>query len=273
METNIEIIESLQGKDSSVDVLRHKQLLGSNDSSTAQTLFFANAAGMNLKQVRITLQGTDVMIEAGLLHFMKGAITLESKVGGLSGLAKKMISSALTNEATFKPTYRGKGEIYLEPTFGHYLLVLLDKEEMITDKGMFVACEAGVEVGVAAQKNVSSALFGGEGFFQTRVSGTGWCVLSSTVPSSEIVRCTLNNEKLSVDGNFAMLRKGQIEFKVEKSSKSLMGSATGGEGLLQTFTGTGEVWLAPTQLIYQRMKYEGLGNLLQAKGSSGSNTR
>ena len=273
MNNNLEVIESLQGKESSVEIVKHKQLLGSNDTITAQMLFFANEAGMHLKQVRINLQGSDVMIESGLLHFMKGNITLESKVGGLGGFAKKMISSALTNEATFKPTFRGKGEIYLEPTFGHYLLVSLDNEEMITDKGMFVACEAGVDVGVAAQKNVSSALFGGEGFFQTRLSGTGWCVLSCPVPSQEVTRCILNNEKLSVDGNFAILRKGKIEFKVEKSSKSLMGTATGGEGLLQTFTGTGEVWLAPTQSIYQRMKYEGLASLSQAKGSTGSNTK
>lgn len=87
------------------------------------------------------------------------------------------------------------------------------------------------------------------------------------------MRLQLNNEKLSVDGNFALLRKGRIEFKVEKSSKSLLGSATGGEGLLQTFTGTGEVWLAPTQSVYERMRYEGLSRLAQPKGSMGQVTR
>jgi uncharacterized protein (AIM24 family) len=96
------------------------------------------------------------------------------------------------------------------------------------------------------QKHVSSALFGGEGLFQTKVSGKGWVVLTTPVPASEIQKITLNNEKLSVDGSFAILRKGNIDFKVEKSSKGLFSSKISGEGLLQTFTGTGEVWLCPT---------------------------
>ena len=213
------------------------------------------------------------MMESGLLHFMKGHITAENKMGGLGGLAKKIAANALTNETTFKPSYKGTGEIYLEPSFGHYIIVPLNAEEMIVDKGMFVACESTVEVGVAAQRNISSALFGGDGFFQTRLFGTGWCVLSSPVPSSEVMRLKLDNEKLSVDGNFALLRKGKIEFKVEKSTKSLLGGATGGEGLLQTFTGTGEVWLAPTQSVYARLRYEGLGQLSQSTGSMGQSTK
>ena len=56
---------------------------------------------------------------------------------------------------------------------------------------------------------------------------------------------------MSVDGNFALLRTEEIEFKAEKSSKTWIGTAVSGEGLLQTFSGTGTVWLAPTQGIYQ----------------------
>ncbi len=273
MSIDFDIIEKGNGSNTSVEILRYKQLLGSNDVKTAEMLFYANQAGMSLKQVHIILNGGEALMEAGLLHFMKGHISIENKVGGLGGLAKKLATNALTSESTFKPTYKGTGELYLEPTFGHFIVAQLQSEEMIVDKGMFVACESTVEVGVATQRNISSALLGGESFFQTRLSGSGWCVLSSPVPADEVMRLQLNNEKLSVDGNFALLRKGKIEFKVEKSTKSLIGSTAGGEGMLQTFTGTGEVWLAPTQSVYERIRYEGLTRLTQVSGSMGQTTK
>ena len=56
-----------------------------------------------------------------------------------------------------------------------------------------------------------------------------------------------------VDGDFALMRSGRIEFSVEKSTKGLLGTVASGEGLLQTFRGTGRVWIAPTQPLYDGM--------------------
>ena len=109
-------------------------------------------------------------------------------------------------------------------------------------------------MGVATQTNLSAAVKGGEGLFQTKLSGTGICILQSPVPSREILKMELHNERLQVDGNFAILRTGDIRFTVEKSTKTILGSMTSGEGLLQTFTGTGTVWLAPTQALHS-MRY------------------
>jgi uncharacterized protein (AIM24 family) len=81
------------------------------------------------------------------------------------------------------------------------------------------------------------------------------------VPLSEIVELRLQDETLQVDGSFALLRSSGIQFSVEKASKSLVGAMTSGEGLLQTFRGTGKVWIAPTQAVYQRMGAMAVGNL------------
>ncbi|NJN65479.1 MAG: AIM24 family protein, partial [Chloroflexaceae bacterium] len=130
--------------------------------------------------------------------------------------------------------------------------------KMVIDSGMFYASEGSIDIGVAMQQHLSATLVGGESFFQTRLSGTGWCVLCSPVPSNEIIRYQLQNEKLCVDGNFALLRKGNIAFRVERSRRSFRGSLTSGEGLMQTFTGTGEVWIAPTQSVYEYLKQTGI---------------
>ena len=55
----------------------------------------------------------------------------------------------------------------------------------------------------------------------------------------------LNNDVLKVDGNFAIAWSGTLDFTVERSGKSLIGSAASGEGLVNVYRGTGKVLLAP----------------------------
>jgi uncharacterized protein (AIM24 family) len=98
--------------------------------------------------------------------------------------------------------------------------------------------------------------------------GAGICVFESPVPADEVLRIDLKDESLQVDGSFALMRTGRIEFSVEKSTRSLVGTLTSGEGLLQTFRGTGSVWLAPTQAIYHRLQAGGMAALGVAPRSS-----
>ena len=253
-----------------VEVLAYPNLSGARDPQTAANLHFAQQAGIRLKQVRITLQDGEAIVESGALHFHHGRIEMESRIGGVAGLGKAMMNKFVTKEAAVMPRYRGVGQVYLEPSFSHFLIYRLHGEELIADKGMFYCGEGTLDVGSALQKNVSSAIFGGEGFFQTRIRGTGICVLESPVPADEVVKIDLKNETLQVDGNFALMRTGQIDFSVEKSTRSLLGTLTSGEGLLQTFRGTGSVWLAPTQAVYQRLQAGGMSTLGAA--TRGSNT-
>lgn len=270
--SNLIVQQSKQNQKVKIDVLEYTDLAGSDNLASSETLYFLKQSGSRLKQVRITMNNATMTLESGALHFMKGNIDIQSNLGGVGGMIKKFVSSKLTGETMFKPHYTGAGEIYLEPSFGHYLLLEMNNEELIADNGMFYACESSIEVGVERMRNVSSAAFGGEGFFQSKLSGSGLCVLSSPVPESEIVKIQLRNEKLQVDGNFALLRKGNIQYSVEKSSKSILSSVTSGEGLLQTFTGTGEVWVAPTQSVYERLKHYGMHAMSRAGGSSNTRT-
>ncbi len=270
--SKIDVLDSAEGERFRVEILAYSSLGGAKDHQTAATIYFANQAGIRLKQVRITLRNGEALAESGALHFMLGQIELESKIGGVSGFGKAMMNKFVTREAAIMPRYRGTGQIYLEPSFSHFLIYRLTGEEVIADKGMFYCGEGTLDVGAAMQKNVSSALFGGEGLFQTRIRGTGICVFESPVPADEVLRIELKDETLQVDGNFALMRTGQIDFSVEKSTKGLIGTLTSGEGLLQTFRGTGSVWLAPTQDIYQRLHAGGLASMRAASRSSNTAT-
>jgi uncharacterized protein (AIM24 family) len=270
--SRLQVLDCVSGDNFKVEVLGYKTLSGVNNPETAQAIYYANQAGMQLKQIKITLQNGEAQIEAGTLQYLHGQIQVENKAGGVAGLGKAMLNKLLTNESPFIPRYRGTGSIYLEPSFSHFLIYYLNNEEIIADKGLFYCSEGCLDVGVAMQKNVSSAVFGGEGLFQTRIRGTGICVFELPVPASEVNCIYLNNETLKVDGNFALMRTGKIEFTVEKSAKSILGTLTSGEMLLQTFRGTGKVWLAPTLGVYEQMRLGGFSSLSHAPNSSNTFT-
>ena len=48
-----------------------------------------------------------------------------------------------------------------------------------------------------------------------------------------------------MDGNLAVAWSGSLSFTVERSGKTLIGSAASGEGRVNVYRGTGKVLLAP----------------------------
>lgn len=243
--------------ESKFQILEYENLDGAADVQTAFGLNIIRQSGIKLKQIRIILESSSVKIEPGALSYMKGNIDIRSKSGGLIGFGKKIITSKLTGETAFKPTYSGTGEIFLEPSFGHFALIELEDDEIILSDNMFYACEDDIEVNASMQKNVSAAFLGNEGLYQTRLEGSGIVAIRVPVPESEIFKCILINDTLKVDGDLAILRTGNIEFSVEKSSKSIVGTAVGGEGIVNVYRGTGEVWLVPTKRVYGTLRMTG----------------
>jgi len=247
--------------ESKFQILEYENLDGATDVETAFGLNIIRQSGIKLKQIRIILDNSSVKLEPGSLSYMKGNIEIKNKSGGILGFGKKIISSKLMRETAFKPTYSGIREIFLEPSFGHFALIELEDDEIIVSDNMFYACEEGIEVNATMQKNVSSAFLGSEGLYQTRIEGNGLVALKVPVPESEIFKCILIKDTLKVDGDFAILRTGNIEFSVEKSLKSIVGTVLSGEGMINVYRGTGEVWLIPTKSVYKDLKMKGLKDI------------
>ncbi len=195
-----------------------------------------------LKMVRVELQNSAFRYESGGMYYMRGNLELEANLPSAGGFLKSMV----TKEHAVKPVIRGSGIVYMEPTFGEFTVLDLKGEEWILDKGAYYASEMGIEIGVFTNKAFSS-LFSGEGFFQTRVAGFGKVVIISNGPL-ELVE--LNNEKFVVDGPFAVARTAGINLSVAKATKGLFSSWTSGEGIVNTFSGTGKIYIAPVANRY-----------------------
>ena len=75
--------------------------------------------------------------------------------------------------------------------------------------------------------------------------GDGVVVCESPVPYAELICMELDNDVVKIDGNMAVAWSRSLNFTVERSGKSLIGSAASGEGLVNVYRGTGKVLMAP----------------------------
>lgn len=56
----------------------------------------------------------------------------------------------------------------------------------------------------------------------------------------------MQNDVVKIDGNMAIAWSNSLEFTVEKTTKSLIGSAISKEGFVNVYRGTGTILMAPT---------------------------
>ena len=214
----------------------------------AQTAYFMSEMNVRRRQVIVRLNGTNsAMIQAGAMHWMLGDVKVTTGVKGAGDFVGKMFKGVVTKESAIKPEYVGDGYLVLEPTYKYILLEDLSKwpDGLTIEDGMFYACDGGTKLNLTHMKNVSSTVLGKEGFFNLSLRGSGIAALESNVPSEELVRVDLNNETLKIDGNLAMCWSSGLEFTVERTTKTLIGSAASGEGLVNVYRGTGTVLMSP----------------------------
>lgn len=219
------------------------------DPMSAQVKYFMSEMGFKRKQVVIELNNQGVVVQAGAMQWLSGSISSKSNVKGIGDLAKKMLGSIVTKETAIKPLYFGTGDLALEPTYKYILLENVEdwNEGMVIEDGMFYACDDSVQLSTVARKNLSSAVLGNEGLFNTSLSGKGIVALECSVPRNEIIELVLEdaNDTVKIDGDMAIAWSKNLDFTVEKSSKTLLGSAVSGEGFVNVFRGKGRIWLAP----------------------------
>ena len=215
--------------------------------NSAQNAYFCQEMNVRKRQVICDLTKSNVTVQAGAMQWMAGDVKATTGIKGVGDLFGKAVRGKVTGESAIKPEYTGNGILVLEPTYKYLLLEDVDdwNGSIVLDDGLFLACESSLKQRAVMRSNISSAVAGGEGLFNLGLSGNGIVCLESVSPREELIEITLNNDVLKIDGNLAIAWSGSLEFTVERSGKTLIGSAASGEGLVNTYRGTGKVLLAP----------------------------
>ena len=205
---------------------------------------------MNVRRRQVVIdidRDHSAVIQAGSMQWIGGNVQATSGVKGIGDFLGKALKGAVTKETAVKPEYVGEGCLVLEPTYKYIILTDVARwgSGMTIEDGMFLACDSNVKSKIVARKNLSSAVLGGEGLFNLSLQGNGVAALESNVPEDELIEVILENDELKIDGNLAVCWSSNLEFTVERSTKTLVGSAVSGEGLVNVYRGTGRVLMSP----------------------------
>jgi len=165
--------------------------------------------------------------------------------------AKVTLSNSVQH--AIRPKVRGMGHLWLEPSYDYHVRYDLDGE-IVVEHHFFWACQSPCITNKIKVISLKASAVGDSVPIHTKLVGKGWVVFRIPVPECEIQKIKLHDEKLTVDHHRSVIfRSNSIKFSAEFAGKGMFQKTfnTTNEGVLRTYTGSGEVWLLPTVLAYE----------------------
>jgi uncharacterized protein (AIM24 family) len=188
--------------------------------------------------------------------------------GGFLGKIMTAGKRVLTGESLFMTTFTATGAgrqtvAFAAPYPGKIIPMHLDElgGELICQKDSFLCAARGVSVGIAFQKKIGVALFGGEGFIMQRLTGDGIAMVHAG--GTILERDLAPGETLRLDTGCLVALHPSVHYDIQMAG-GVKNSLFGGEGLfLANLTGPGKVWLQ--SLPFSRLA----GRVLANTGAGG----
>ncbi len=206
--------------------------------------------GGTLPVVICQLEAGEAMItEGGAMAWMSPNMLMET---GSNGGAGKAFGRMFAGEALFQNRYTaqgGKGLIAFASSFPGSIKAfeISPGNEIICQKGVYLAGEAGIQTSVHFNKKIGSGLFGGEGFIMQRISGQG---IAFGEFDGHLVEYQLQpGQQIIVDTGHLAAMTASCSMDIQQV-KGLKNKLLGGEGFFNTvITGPGRVWLQTMPLV------------------------
>lgn len=238
--------------------------------------------GREMQFVEIELDTNEsVVSEAGAMMYMSDQIQMEtifgdgsksSQSGGffdqMLGAGKRLITGEGLFITMFTYTGPGKGKVaFASPYPGKIIPLDLQNygHRIICQKDAFLCAAKGVAIGVAFQKKIGTALFGGEGFIMQQLDGDGLAFVHAggTIIEKELAA----GESLKVDTGCLVALTQSVHYDIQFVG-NVKSAIFGGEGFFfATLQGPGHVWLQ--SLPFSRLA----GRIWEAAPQTGGQTK
>lgn len=214
--------------------------------------------GHEMQFVEIELDPQEsVVSEAGAMMYMSDQVQMSTLFGDGSsssqsgsffdkmlGAGKRLITGESLFITLFTFTGSGKGKAaFASPYPGKIIPLDLKKYQnrIICQKDAFLCAAKGVSIGIAFQKKIGVALFGGEGFIMQQLDGDGMVFVHAggTIVEKELAA----GETLRVDTGCLVALTSSVQYDIEFVG-NVKSALFGGEGFFfATLRGPGHVWL------------------------------
>ena len=239
-------VRSITSKMANFSVLEYDITLnyGAKDQNAA---YLKSRSGIHKRQLLMNIEEDyDVLIRRGAMNFTAGDIESESAYSFFEFVIKS-IQGKIFKEQMIYTHYFGKGQLIIEPTERHIILLNVEDFEggLVIERGMFLASDSEVEMHWRRNKLITGTL-GGEGYYNQLLTGRGVVALTSYAPMAQLIMMEVRDDELRLDGHFAVAWSGSLKFKVEFAQKGdIIGSKINGEDLVDVFKGRGKVLISP----------------------------
>ncbi len=188
-------------------------------------------------------EGEQMITEGGGMSWMSANMKMETTSNGGVG---KALGRMFAGEKIFQNVYTaqgGAGLIAFASSFPGSIKAfeISPGNELICQKGVFLAGEMGVNLSVFFSRKIGGGLFGGEGFIMQKLSGNG---LAFGEFDGHVVEYSLAaGQQIVVDTGHLAAMSATCSMDIQ-TVPGMKNKFLGGEGLFNTVvSGPGHVWL------------------------------
>lgn len=188
-------------------------------------------------------EGERMITEGGGMAWMSPNMQMETSSNGGVG---KALGRMFSGEALFQNNYTaigGRGLIAFASSFPGSIrpFEISPGNEIICQKGVFLAGEASVQLSVHLNKKIGAGFFGGEGFIMQRLSGQG--IVFGEFDGHVVEYELKAGQQMVIDTGHLAAMSATCNMEI-KTVPGMKNKFLGGEGFFNTVvTGPGHVWL------------------------------
>ncbi|MGT2911469.1 TIGR00266 family protein [Streptococcus cameli] len=205
-------------------------------------------ANMQFPLVEIALEaGEMAYIQQGSMVYHTPSVSLNTRLNGKgSGLGKLVGAigrSLVSGESMFITQAVSNGDdgvLALAPnTPGEVIALELGEKQYRLNDGAFLALDGSAQYSMERQ-SVGRALFGGQGgLFVMTTEGQGTLLANSF---GSIKKIELNNSTMTIDNAHVVAWSRDLDYDIHLENGFMQSIGTG-EGIVNTFRGTGEIYV------------------------------
>lgn len=124
----------------------------------AMSAYFQSQMKVRRRQLVCQVGEYSITTQRGAMQWTVGDVNATTGIKSAGDLIKKTFRGAATGESAIKPEYQGNGQLILEPTYKHIILIDLDdwNHHILVEDGLYLASDSEVEQKAILKKTVSS---------------------------------------------------------------------------------------------------------------------
>ena len=214
---------------------------------------FSMDSHMQFPLVELSLnQGETVYIQRGSMVYHTPNVSLNTKLNasgsGLGRFVKAVGRSMVSGESTFitqAVAESDNGNLALAPdTPGQVIALELGEKQYQLNDGAFLALDGTASYTMESQ-SIGKALFGGQGgLFVMTTQGQGTLLANAF---GSITKIELQNQEMTIDNAHVVAWSQSLDYNIHLENSFWQSIGTG-EGVVNTFRGTGEVYVQSLNL-------------------------